>query len=681
MRKVVIFAMYILVSIFHLEASPAFRIRKVVMQSDGTLLTVIKMGNEDFSYYVTLDSIPIIKGKDGIFFYARFNTADDLVTDTVLAHNKELRTPDEAVLALELRTEFRWRLMMKVGKQRYGVGVLSEASVNSLGAQHLPVILVQFEDVKFVEANDTYKFTDDAAFFERHFNEENYKDEGAGSVRDYFISQSDSLFRPTFDIIGPVTLSNKMAYYGGNNSSGSDGRVIEMMQEAISKALESGADFSKYATSSKGIPFVAIIYAGYGEQASDVEDAVWARYESKLYYNAGNYTFRSALCTNEIADYNGHGVERDGIGTFCHELSHALGLPDFYNASSVSNVFGLDYWDIMDYGQFWNDCKTPVGYSAYERNFMKWLKIDTLQTYKQLVNLPSLSSRNAHRAYKIINENDATGNEYYILENRQSSPWFSNDFGNGMLIYHVDYDVDDWTSNDVNNDENHQRMTILPADGVLTSYSDAQPIDYQGDLFPGAKNVTELSDNSIPSDTAYVGKYMHRKLKKIQQIADGTISFYYMSDGKMAEPVDFSLTHKSDKEISVSWLSASENDVQSTYVLCLKHDNILVTADTVSVTSFTFQNLFENTSYTIELKAIAPDYIDSDVQAMEISTYPTDVHLLSVEHFSDKIEVFAPDGRYLGMKTKKAFEESVHRYGAGIYLVRDNGQWKKVLMK
>lgn len=260
------------------------------MQSDGTLLTVIKMGNEDFSYYVTLDSIPIIKGKDGIFFYARFNTADDLVTDTVLAHNKELRTPDEAVLALELRTEFRRRLMMKVGKQRYGVGVLSEASVNSLGAQHLPVILVQFEDVKFVEANDTYKFTDDAAFFERHFNEENYKDEGAGSVRDYFISQSDSLFRPTFDIIGPVTLSNKMAYYGGNNSSGSDGRVIEMMQEAISKALESGADFSKYATSSKGIPFVAIIYAGYGEQASDVEDAVWARYESKLYYNAGNYT-------------------------------------------------------------------------------------------------------------------------------------------------------------------------------------------------------------------------------------------------------------------------------------------------------------------------------------------------------------------------------------------------------
>ena len=669
-----------LVVIFGLEASPAFRIKKIVVQPDGTLLTVIKMGNENFSYDLTLDSVPVKKGNDGVFFYARFNSFGNLVTDSEMAHSKVLRKPEEAVMALELKKEFQKRLMMTVGKQRYGVGVLSEASVNSIGVQHIPVILVQFDDVKFVTANEVYSFTDDVAFFERHFNQENYNDEGAGSVRDYFISQSDSLFMPIFDIIGPVTLNNKMAYYGSNDSSGSDSKAIQMMQDAINKALESGADFSKYATMSHGVPFVGIIYAGYGEQASDVEDAIWARYESTLYYNAGNYTFRSALCTNEIADYTGHGAERDGIGTFCHEFSHALGLPDFYNTLGLSNVFGLDYWDIMDYGQFWNECKTPVGYSAYERNFMKWLKIDTLQTFKQFVNLPSLSSRSAHRAYKIINENDATGNEYYILENRQTSPWFSNEFGNGMLIYHVDYDVDDWTSNSVNNDPDHQRMTILPADGVLTSNSEAQPIDYKGDLFPGIKNVTELTDSTIPCDTAYVGGYLHRKLKEIQQYVDGIISFCYMADGKMALPLNFHLIQKSDKEISVSW-SPLEDNVKESYVLCLKHNNLVVASDTVSGTSFTFHNLLQSMCYTVELKAIETGYIDSDVQTIEVSTYPTNVQSLLVVGPSDEFEVCAPDGRYLGKKNKTALQEYVGRYGDGVYLIKDRGVWKKYRIK
>ena len=680
MSKPFILTISILMAVLTLKASPAFRMKKVVQQPDGTMLTVVKMGNENFSFYLTTDNVPVIKGQSGTFYYAKMNVVGNLVAEKEMAHDKDMRTPSEATYATDLKSDFQKCLTQTAGKQRYGVGILSEASVNSLGSQHIPIILVQFDDVKFVTANDTYSFTDDAAFFEKHFNQENYQDEGGGSVRDYFISQSDSQFLPTFDIIGPVTLSNTMAYYGANNSSGSDVRVVQMMQESISKALQSGADFSKYATSSNGIPFVGIIYAGYGEQASDVNDAIWAKYESKLYYNSGNYTFRSALCTNEIADYTGKGAKPDGIGTFCHEFSHALGLPDFYNTAGLANVFGLDYWDIMDYGQFWNSCKSPVGYSAYERNFMKWMHIDTLQTIKQLVEISPLSSQNAqHRAYKILNANDATGNEYYILENRQTSPWYSKAFGSGMLIYHVDYDVDDWTSNGVNNDPNHQRMTILPADGKLTAYNEATATDYRGDFFPGNNHVTALTDDTSPCDTAYTGKYMHRELNDIQQLSDGSVSFYYMAEGQVEKPENFLLTQKSDKQISVQWTPIT--NIPASYVLLLLQNGQTISRDTVSASSFTFQNLLGATSYNIQLKAISPNYIDSDVQEIDISTYPTNIRSIFESNKSTTFEVYSLNGRYLGKIDDTSLKTYLDRYGVGIYLIKYQGNWQKVMVK
>ena len=67
-----------------------------------------------------------------------------------------------------------------------------------------------------------------------------------GAVRDYFAQQSDSLFLPEFEVIGPVTLDKPMAYYGENSPSGAkDIRFSEFCSEALEQATTLVSDFKR----------------------------------------------------------------------------------------------------------------------------------------------------------------------------------------------------------------------------------------------------------------------------------------------------------------------------------------------------------------------------------------------------------------------------------------------------
>ena len=63
----------------------------------------------------------------------------------------------------------------------------------------------------------------------------------------------------------------------------------------------------------------------------------------------------------------------EGIGTFCHEFSHVLGLPDLYVTDYNATQKTMGNWDILDAGPYNNNGNTPPLYSAYEQFFMGWL--------------------------------------------------------------------------------------------------------------------------------------------------------------------------------------------------------------------------------------------------------------------------------------------------------------------
>ena len=580
-------------------ASPVFRVRKTVKQSDGTTLTVTRTGADHILYYLTDDDMPVFPDASGNFCYAEIDNDGNVRAGTMLAHEPLDRTPIEQRLATRYSNEFFTHLSMR-HKMRYGVGSPSLASVASKGDVRIPVILAEFTDLSFKEENDIDRF-------DRHLNADDYTEEGGpGSMRKYFMAQSYGQFRPQFDVLAKVRVSQNRATYGAN-SGGDDIDPTGYMSEAIDSATAKGIDFSPYKNKNGDI-MVIVIYPGHGEQVSGNNNDLWAAYYWSLSHtNAKGLKFKAGLVMDELADY-GAGEQFDGIGTLCHEFSHALGLPDFYNTNDARGIFGMDAWSLMDYGQFNNYSRTPVGYSAYEREFLGWITIDTLRNEKQLVTLPPLHADSAVRAYRIPNEADPTGNEYYILENREQSDWFMPLYGEGMLINHVHYSQSAWTNKSINNTRNHQRMTVIPADGLLTPYGGGKASAYKGDLWPGYTNNMELSSTTTPCDTAYVGGYMNIHLANIHRDGLNNIVFYYQCSGQLTSIKHLKLIPTADNELTATFDEVSNAEQ---YELTLYQGEDTLRTDTTAMPTFIYTDLENGASYTLEVKAIADDYLDS----------------------------------------------------------------------
>lgn len=408
------------------------------------------------------------------------------------------------------------------------IGTRESAALPLAGSVNIPVVLVEFADKQFTVAASDAQVND---FFNLFCNGEHageyYKNAGSyGSVRDYFVAQSDSIFQPNFVVIGPVRLKQSYTYYGGNTPT-RDTRIMEFYTEALSAAMEIHDDWSDFDNNNDhAVDMAYFIYAGEGENGSDDTNNIWPK-ENVSARNINGLKFMCYACCNEL--YKG---ECDGIGVMCHELSHALGLPDLYDTGY--KAYGLDYWDLMDSGCYCLSSYHPCGYSAYELDFMGWRPLVTLERDRfHSITLRPLSQGGV--GYKLLSPNNP--NEYYIIENRQNTGWDtyigrgnSTRQRHGLLVSHVDYKRDSWTSNSVNTNTNHQRFTIVPADGKLDSYMyvNSQE-DYtlwsqsaSADLYPGTDSVTTIISAFQP--TYSVPGSMLMPITDIVEHADGTIT-------------------------------------------------------------------------------------------------------------------------------------------------------------
>lgn len=411
------------------------------------------------------------------------------------------------------------------------------------------VVLAEFADNNFCEGHD-------ATLFHARMNEQGYSADGAtGSARDYFIDQSFGLFTPDFDVVGPVKLSEKMFYYGQNQPGGQDMRPAEMISEACRLAKSDfGTDFTKYDFNEDGtVDFVYVIYAGYAESYGAPSYTIWphAAELSLLGQSCeidGKKIDRYA-CSSELKFTSGNTLE--GIGTFCHEFGHVLGLPDLYDIYDLGNV-QLGVWDIMDQGSYNNDSNTPPAYSAYERATLGWLELMELNSPSERVELPELTRNNV--AYII---NSPAKREFFVLENRQQKGWDAYLPATGMMITHVDFDSSFWTSNMVNCGT-HSRVDLIEADNRQGFGS------FEGDLFPYGNNDM-FTDYSLPSSLTWDGEMTGKGITEIRD-EEGTITFRFMMD-RLATPADLRATGVGDNWIDLSW-EAAEN--AETYCLNVK---------------------------------------------------------------------------------------------------------------
>ena len=278
------------------------------------------------------------------------------------------------------------------------------------------------------------------------------------------------------------------------------------------------------------IDVVVVLYAGVGEaQAySLVPESVWpCQWDMQESYDWGcsvtgpfdldGVTIDRYAVFNELEGGGDYSTTIDGVGTFCHEFGHCLGLPDFY-ATNGAYCYGMNTWDIMDYGCYLDGGHRPAGYTSYERHFMGWMDlIDPVENTHY-----TLSPLNSDDGTAVKVTNDANPDEYYLIEYRTKTGWDEFLPGQGLLVIHVDYDADIWYNNTPNNVSSHQRMTLIPADGRLsggTNSTDPWPL---GEL-------DSLTNYSVPAATVYTGGYMNKPITAMQ--VDESVlqaGFWYM---------------------------------------------------------------------------------------------------------------------------------------------------------
>lgn len=473
------------------NAVPAKKLQKVITLTNGTQVSVELRGDEYLSWW---------EGTDGTAYRA---TADENVFE---AFDLEAQKP--AAAARRARAEQgRVARLARVKNSLKG----ADDKMRGLGGDHITykgvkkglVVLVDFKNKKFADGHDL-------EYYKNVINGKDFSDEEegyVGSVRDYFLAQSNGQFELDFDVVGPVTMSKNYGYYGNDGAYQKDEKVYEMIKEACD-GIQDKVNLKDYDWDGDGeADQVFFLYAGLGQASGGSAGTVWPHESELRYWPCGVLSYSTGkintyACANELQPET-QGSSRyisAGIGTICHEFSHCLGFADMYDTTGGGG-YGMSVFDVMDQGSYNGNGFVPCNYTAFERIYAGWVEPIELIDPATVKDMKSVSDYG--RPFIMYNYKNT--NEYFLLENRQNTGWDKGLYGsNGLLIVHVNYVPSRWANNSVNSSaEKIQCCTVVNADGSRenTQYS------LQGDLYPyEVKGVTmndEFTDESEPAAKLY----------------------------------------------------------------------------------------------------------------------------------------------------------------------------------
>jgi len=366
-----------------------------------------------------------------------------------------------------------------------------------------------------------------------------------GSVAMYFADQSLGQYRPLFDVVGPVTLSQNYGYYGQNVGNNSSSRAGEMVIEAC-QLVNDSVDFSQYDSDKDGyIDLVFILFAGLGENDKGLidtafhvveNDLVWPHYSTVGGSNRfDDKILRAYECSNEIDGYLSQPscLVPAGSGILVHEYSHGMGLPDVY----YNNTKYMGFWELMDYGCYNMETFVPATYVGYERWFCQWNRPIWLNEAKDVTLRPIATSGD----FAVITASGDTlshanaNTTYWIIENHQATPgsWDYYAQGKGLIVYQIHHHNNWRDANSVTGG-----YVLFPADGTLRvdghvgKQGDCYP--YPGKdtlLIPDAPDfpitaITQLTNGDIsfkvcggtPQPAAFKGESMNREISEPEKI-------------------------------------------------------------------------------------------------------------------------------------------------------------------
>jgi M6 family metalloprotease-like protein len=344
------------------------------------------------------------------------------------------------------------------------------------------VLLVEFND-RLHAANATHY---DTLYFGN----------SAPSCKTYFMENSYNQFvigTPTLpSAVGWTKLDTSISIYLG----GSYPDNAQKMAEDLFDAVDGSVDFSQFDNNSDGRVDggVVIVYPLK-------DSAAWhpgvSSCHSPVPYLDGVYIDYFTV----VPEYWGAPYDW-AIGTPCHEMAHLYGAYGTYGTGGEMG-FGLGQWCTMAYG-----CHLGT-YTSCPCHLSAWVKkqigfITPIILEEPATNLSVIKAEStAANVYELWLD-DYQQDEYFLVENRQKVGYDSYLPGDGLMIYHIDESVGNfstpwWPGQD---STKHYMVAVEPADSLWELEKSLDHGD-TGDPFPRSTSNTTWNANSTPNSNTY----------------------------------------------------------------------------------------------------------------------------------------------------------------------------------
>lgn len=506
-----------------------------VYQPDGTSFLARCYGDEFYKMKTTTGGHAIMQEEDGWWCYAQFDQSGERVSSgcrvgkdvpvNVLSQSSNIPRDILAEKAHSKRLTVnsnRQPLMRRLMQAPQAETKSGSEAITKRGI----IILAEFSDVRF-------KFNKNN--FIDLLTKDGYNYNGAtGCAKEYFNAQFEGTVNFEFEVSDIITLANNRAYYGGNDRNGDDKNPAQMVKEAC-EAADANINFSQYDQDGDGvIDNVFVFFAGEDEAEGFDEDCIWShawwvKSGAGIRCTLDGKTLDSYACTSELSlQSNGRTTDMTGIGTFCHEYSHTLGLPDLYDTDyDYGGGWAAGMWlstSLMDGGNMNNVNNTPPYYNAIEREILGLAEPVLLEKDGAY----TLTPVQDNVIYRLDTDTDG---EYYLFECRANEGWDKYIGGKGMLVYHIDKTsryLDRWNvDNTVNAFQSHQCADIIEADGRTDAITEETYYSAFGNIsgifFP-YNAVNSLTPTSSPGIKYWSGTEGEISITNIQR-SNGNITF------------------------------------------------------------------------------------------------------------------------------------------------------------
>ena len=503
-------------------AIPAHRGLVQMPQPDGTLVTINLVGDEFYHFNTTADGYTVLLTETGAYVYAQKEGMTLVATD-ILAHDEGQRSAEELALLAGTRKRLTDETQVAQAHVKRARRDANSRAGFDLANFHGLVILIEFADMQFAAEDPKTFYTEMFSAQGLTGYHDPYSDKDVtcyGSVRDYFQDQSNGEFSPPFDVYGPYTSTYNATQCQRNSTN---------IFKAALRAANNEVDFTQYDNNNDGrIDMVYFLVAGFSSSYGGNNSGYLWPHASNLYYTYlsldGKWVDRYASSTELYGwESSPNSVVVEAIGTVCHEFSHVLGLPDFYDTDyeeSGGESHHPGGWDVMAGGGDYYYGRCPAGYTLYERYALGWANPQTIRSEGSY----SMEAVNISRTGYLLRT--PRSGEFFTIENRQKTGWDSYIPGHGMIVTRVDStNTNVWSNNTINCNPDHNYFEMLRAGNTASG-------DLASDPFPGTKGISMLTNETFPNLKTWNGQDNYYNLVGIAE-SGGIVTFNVVRDGSL----------------------------------------------------------------------------------------------------------------------------------------------------